>query len=137
MHSLNCWEFTHCGREPGGENAAARGICPAASARGAHGLNGGKNGGRACWAIAGSFARGEVCGTVAARLGDCMACEFFSRVGRDEGNGYQGAKSILAALATVRPRRRKENPRQAAGPAAIEAARGTSRSPGTSTPPPG
>ncbi|HTO93462.1 MAG TPA: hypothetical protein VMM80_03795 [Bacteroidota bacterium] len=137
MHSLNCWEFTQCGREPGGENAATQGICPAATARGAHGLNGGKNGGRACWAIAGSFARGEVCGTVAAHLGDCMACEFFARVGRDEGNGYQGAKSILAALAAAHPRRRRGNPRQTAGTAASGTARETSRTPGTSTRPPG
>ena len=137
MGSLNCWEFTRCGREPGGANAASAGPCPAASARWAHGLNGGKNGGRACWAIAGTFSRGEACGTVASRLGDCMACEFFARTGAEEGAGYMGAKSILAAHDGGTPRRRRPGSGRAHGTVSSGRARGTPRTRGTATHLPG
>ncbi|HTS00485.1 MAG TPA: hypothetical protein VML00_12065 [Bacteroidota bacterium] len=130
MHSLNCWEVTRCGREPGGANAASGGVCPASLARRAHGVNGGKNGGRACWAIAGSFARGEICGMLAAAHGDCMSCAFFAQVGREQGALYQGAKSILAALAGAGPDRRRGNARRA-GATASGTARDTARSRGT------
>jgi len=136
MHSLNCWEFTHCGREPGGAQAAVQGVCPAASARRAHGFNGGKNGGRACWAIAGSFARGEICGTLAAGLRDCMSCGFFAQVGQEQGALYRGAKSILAALAEAGPHRSRGSARRATA-AASGTARETSRTRATSARPPG
>ena len=103
MRKQNCWEFAGCGREPGGTRAAAEGVCPAASERRAQGLNGGKNGGRACWAIAGTFSRCDVAGTHASRIHDCMACVFFRTVGLEEGDKYLGAKSLLAAVDRVSP----------------------------------
>lgn len=135
MHSPNCWEITRCGREPGGEHAASPGVCPAAAARWAHGLNGGKNGGRACWAIAGSFSRGEICGTLAARMCDCMACDFFARVGKEQGAGYMGAKSILAARNDGASRRRQP-PARRTHSAASGTARGRPRTRGTAIRPP-
>jgi hypothetical protein len=55
MPKLNCWEFEKCGRQPGGIKVKELGVCPAATEKRAHGINGGINGGRACWAIAGTF----------------------------------------------------------------------------------
>jgi len=98
MRKQNCWEYNRCGREPGGENTPALGVCPAASAKHAHGTNSGKNGGRACWAIAGTFCRREVSGTFAAKLTECMECPFFRLVGEEEGREYMGAKSIFARI---------------------------------------
>lgn len=72
-----------CGREPGGANAATRGICPASNERRADGINGGMNGGRACWAIAGTFCKGVVSGSSAAEFGDCRACSFFRTVQKE------------------------------------------------------
>jgi hypothetical protein len=108
-----------CGRGPGGENAAAPGVCPAATARLANGVNGGRNGGRGCWALAGTFCRGEVSGIFAAKHLDCMTCGFFKLVGSEEGDNYVGAKSILARVQGTHsragrnslPRRRRQVPR--------------------------
>lgn len=44
----NCWEFTRCGRGPGGTQVPSRGLCPVVEADWADGLNGGKNAGRIC-----------------------------------------------------------------------------------------
>ncbi len=82
----NCWEFKKCGREPGGVNAAERGVCPASQETNIDGLNFGKNGGRICWAIAGTFC-GEVepAGDFARQLLSCMDCDFFKKVQAEEG----------------------------------------------------
>ena len=64
----NCWEFMQCGREPGGENASESGICPVALPE--------TFDGRPCWLVAGTFCRGEVQGTFARKLVNCMDCDF-------------------------------------------------------------
>jgi hypothetical protein len=82
----NCWEFKGCGREPGGQRVAELGICPTAVETAADGLNGGRNGGRICWAVSGHFTEdGEVRCATAKTLATCMACEFFTTVLREEG----------------------------------------------------
>jgi hypothetical protein len=110
MRKQNCWEYKQCGREPGGENAGTLGVCPAASARHAHGSNGGRNGGRACWAIAGTFCRKEASGTYAVQLLDCMECGFFRLVGEEEGRDYMGAKSIFARIHMHSPASSRRSP---------------------------
>jgi len=42
-----------------------------------NGIHGGTNGGRSCWAVAGTFCFGEVQGTFANEFKNCMDCEFF------------------------------------------------------------
>ncbi len=83
----NCWEQKRCGREPGGANTATLGICPAAIAEHLTGTNRGLNGGRVCWAIAGTLCNGQVQGSFALKLGNCMRCEFFHIVSQQEGVG--------------------------------------------------
>ena len=82
----NCWEFTACGREPGGANVHELGICPAAIARDCDGIHGGVCGGRACWAISGTLCDGRLQGTIASKLKNCLKCEFYQEVLR-ENNG--------------------------------------------------
>ncbi len=98
MRKTNCWEYLNCGRGPGANAGQPWGPCPAASERRAHGVNGGRNGGRACWALAGSFSGRGVCGTLAAKISDCMDCSFFGLVGSEEGSDYMGAKAIFARI---------------------------------------
>jgi DNA-binding transcriptional regulator YiaG len=82
---VNCWEVLNCGREPNGVNVDEKGLCPAALDTEANGVNSGTNGGRVCWAIAGTFCGKKVEGSVAARLISCLSCDFFTQVLHEEG----------------------------------------------------
>ena len=73
---MNCWEFKQCGRD----RKNRLGICPAVTEKRADGVNGGRNGGRVCWAVAGTFCNGEVQGTYAQKLVTCTACDFRLKV---------------------------------------------------------
>ena len=81
----NCWEFMNCGREPGGENSEELGVCPAATDISHDELNSGKNAGRICWAVAGTFSGGETQGTFTGNQVTCKSCEFFKLVEREVG----------------------------------------------------
>jgi hypothetical protein len=70
----NCWEFKSCGREPGGVNVSALGVCPAFPARG-----------RDCWRVAGTLCGGARQGTYAEKLESCVKCSFFERAMYGEG----------------------------------------------------
>lgn len=94
----NCWEFKKCGREPGGAKTKDLGVCPASTESRLDGTNEGKNGGRSCWALTGTLCGGQVQGTFAAKVGNCLKCEFYQKVGQEEGVNQEGAKDILAKL---------------------------------------
>lgn len=81
----NCWEALSCGRNPGGPRVAELGSCPAATAVAARGLNGGVNGGRICWAVAGTLC--ETHGPAQTNHGPnrCASCRFFLQVREEEG----------------------------------------------------
>lgn len=85
MSKQNCWEFKSCGREPGGPKVQELGVCPAATFGAADGIHGGKNGGRACWGIVGTLCAGKVQDTYAAKLHQCVGCDFRDAVTHDEG----------------------------------------------------
>ena len=86
MSKQNCWEMMKCGREPDGYTADILGVCPAASAEECNDINGGKNAGRICWAIAGTFCRNKINGCQAASISSCMLCEVYEKVRREENN---------------------------------------------------
>ena len=85
----NCWEAMQCGREPGGENVAALGVCPARTEARLDGIHGGWNGGRACWVIAGTLCGGVVQGTFALKFGACEQCDFYRSVQEEEKSNFQ------------------------------------------------
>ncbi|MFC1844348.1 two-CW domain-containing protein [Thermodesulfobacteriota bacterium] len=84
MKRKNCWEVMKCGREPNGKNEKL-GICPAAESGKLDGINNGEYGGRFCWNFAGTFCKGEVQGTVAQKMKNCLDCGFFMLVNKEEG----------------------------------------------------
>ena len=85
MSKSNCWEMKKCGRQLGGEKTGDLGICPAASDSTVDGVNNGNNGGRICWAIAGTFCGGKVQGDFAQKSVSCMSCEVFKNIKSEEG----------------------------------------------------
>ncbi len=88
MEKVNCWEFKNCGREPGGAKVADLGVCPVPEETRTNNVNGGKNGGRVCWAVAGSFCGGDVQGTFAGKLTQCLECDFYQKV-LDEEDDFE------------------------------------------------
>ena len=98
MSKLNCWEFTKCGREPGGANAAVQGVCPAASENALDGVHGGRNSGRTCWVLAGTFCGGQVAGTTAKKIESCRTCDFYKRVREEEGEDVVSTTSLIRRL---------------------------------------
>lgn len=85
MKKLNCWEIKKCGREKGGNKAAELGPCPAATDAFCDGINNGRNGGRICWAIAGTFCGGKIQGDFAQKSISCMSCEVYKQIKKEEG----------------------------------------------------
>jgi len=102
MQKLNCWEIKKCGREPGGSKSKELGVCPAASDTESDGINHGKNGGRICWAIAGTFCGGKIQGDFAQKQVSCMACEVFKKVKAEEGSEFKLLKSDQVYVASTR-----------------------------------
>jgi hypothetical protein len=77
---MNCWEIKKCGREIGGANVDDLGVCLTATYSEYNGINGGRNGGRVCWAITGTLCNGNVSGTLAEKQSYCTTCSFFRMV---------------------------------------------------------
>ena len=94
MKKLNCWEFMKCGREPGGSNVTESGACPAATQTHVSGINGGINGGRLCWAIAGTFCDCEVPGSFAKEVNTCIHCDFYQKVREEEIGENSGIANV-------------------------------------------
>lgn len=61
--SVQCWEYKKCGREKDRS-------CPAVT----------EKAGRNCWLVAGTLCGGKVQGTMAQKLGNCRACDFYTKV---------------------------------------------------------
>ena len=98
MSKMNCWEIAQCGREPGGANEKELGVCPASSNKRADSIHGGKNGGRCCWVIAGTFCRGEVQGTYAQKGSKCTECPFYKQVRIEEGPYFEFVSDIIKKI---------------------------------------
>jgi len=98
MNRKNCWEIKNCGRQMGGDKVRDLGECPTSSCSNAHGLNKGINGGRSCWAIAGTFCKGEVQGQFASKIKGCAGCDFFHQVADEEDRKLVKVQEILERL---------------------------------------
>lgn len=96
---MNCWEYFNCGKELGGHSTDIFGVCPAATESLIHGLHGGKNGGRSCWAIKGTTCFDKVSGDFNDKKDQCLKCEFHKKVLLEElDNGYRPPHEIEAII---------------------------------------
>lgn len=103
MKRLNCWEAMKCGLEPGGSRAKEFGVCPAAVRKDLDGVNGGKNGGRACWAMLGTLCHGadgipRSQDTYTQKLGRCTSCRFYELVAVQEEDKLTSTGDITKIL---------------------------------------
>jgi len=85
---LNCWELKNCGRELDGDKVDELGTCPAAVSKESDGVNGGVNGGRICWAVAGTLCNGEVQGTFSKKFMNCLQCPVYTKVQEEEERAF-------------------------------------------------
>ncbi len=92
ISSQNCWEFKKCGRELDGEKVAELGVCPAAIFVESDGFQGGKNGGRGCVYITGTFCSGVIQGTFKEKEKNCIKCDFYHLVKGNAG----GTMTVMA-----------------------------------------
>ena len=63
---MNCWEFKKCGREAGGSKVKELGICPVYPKYG-----------KSCAHVAGTLCGGQVQGSFASKITNCIKCDFF------------------------------------------------------------
>jgi hypothetical protein len=98
MSKTNCWTFMSCGREPGGTKVEDLGICPASQEYHLDGTHGGKNAGRACWAVAGTLCGDEVQGTFAQKYKNCGVCDFYNTVKTEQGEDFQMTIVLIEKL---------------------------------------
>jgi hypothetical protein len=87
-----------CGREPEGINVFESGVCPASVEIRLNGTHGGKNGGRACWVIAGHMCHGKLQGTFAKQYGNCFLCDFARLVKKEENRDFIYHRTLLERL---------------------------------------
>ena len=85
---INCWEFKNCNREPNGVKVETLGVCPASEDIEPNGVNDGENGGRMCWAVAGTLCYGRVQGSFAQKEESCRDCDFYKLVQGEEGKFF-------------------------------------------------
>jgi HptB-dependent secretion and biofilm anti anti-sigma factor len=85
---INCWEYHDCGRIPGGHREDELGVCPSFNSKHTDGENSGINGGRLCWSINNTFCRGKVQGKTEDKISNCLNCDFYKLVRRDEGSRF-------------------------------------------------
>ena len=94
MGKQNCWEFKKCGKELNGAKSEASVTCPAATAVEADGFCDGKNGGRACVYISGTYCSGIIKGTQADISKNCAACDFYKSMRKEEGSNFNSFRFI-------------------------------------------
>lgn len=90
----NCWEFKNCKRGPGSNGNG----CPAWHEARLDGIHDGKNGGRSCWVVAGTFCGGNVQGTFAKKYNTCEKCDFYRAVKQEEMARFNLSGTLLAKI---------------------------------------
>ena len=97
MSKQNCWEIKKCGREAMGAKVAELGVCPAYTETALNGIHGGKNAGRACWVITGTFCESEVQGSHMKKIKKCLECIVYTSV-HEETSDFLMSSKLLAKL---------------------------------------
>jgi hypothetical protein len=98
MNKLNCWEFKRCGRFPGGAKERELGVCPVTTEKRLDTIHDGVNAGRACWVVAKSMCGGNIQGNFSQKFGNCMACDFYKSVKKEEFPNFQLTPVLLKKI---------------------------------------
>jgi CheY-like chemotaxis protein len=98
IRKINCWEFMRCGRTPYDGPIDEKKICPVSADVRLDGIHGGKNGGRACWVVAGSMCDGKLQGPARQKFADCRKCSFYRALKKEEGEHYCDSLYLLDRL---------------------------------------
>jgi len=94
----NCWEIMNCERQFNGTKVDDLGLCPATTESRLNGKNDGKNAGRCCWVVAGTYCGGAEQGTFAMKYHNCSKCDFYGKVRSEESPNFIIAKDLLEFL---------------------------------------
>ena len=95
---VNCWEFKNCGRQEGGKHVHDLGVCPASVDNRLDGAHGGTNAGRACWVLVGTLCKGVVQGSFAQKIDNCLECDFYKKVKREEDTRFELTATLLGRI---------------------------------------
>jgi hypothetical protein len=98
MVKKNCWEVTNCGLQPDGKSTAEYGVCPASTEKSVDGIHGGKNGGRACWAVEGTLSCDGHSIQEGQKWEKCRKCAFYWNVITEEHENYASIRHIMQRL---------------------------------------
>ncbi len=110
MEKKNCWEVMGCGRGPEEHKKTGRQPCPAATDKKLDGTHGGKNAGRVCWVLAGTYCGGKPQGSFAQKLPDCSRCNFYRRVRKEEGFKFVPSTTLHKMLMNAKEAEEQEDP---------------------------
>ena len=103
MGLMNCWNFKKCGRHPGGEKSHELGVCPATTMQAADGYLNGRNAGRACMYVNGTFCGGTVQGDARAKQENCIKCDYYKALKNHFGVDVSAMKFNQHANNNPRP----------------------------------
>ncbi len=104
MKKKNCWEFMACGRHPGGHAAADGTVCPVSVYEELNGIHGGKNAGRACWAVDDSLCPELHRETASKKFSGCWKCDFYHHVKNEERSSRHGFIATHREMKTYQKR---------------------------------
>ncbi len=117
MKKKNCWEYMKCGRQPEGHAVSDSGVCPVSVYEDLNGVHGGKNAGRACWAVDDSLCPELLRKTSEQKFSGCWKCDFYQSVKNEERSSRLGfiathreMKLILKKLQLLADSRRPAGP---------------------------
>jgi len=95
---INCWDFKRCGGNVEGDRAQKLIDCPVFSESALNGINGGKNGGRSCWLIQGTFCGSRIQRSLIPKSLACKFCDFKRFVLREENSNCVVSDQFLNML---------------------------------------
>ena len=95
---INCWDFQGCDKHITSEHENELRSCPAFLETQLNGINGGKNGGRACWVIPDTLCFVRIRRTLIPKHLSCMLCNFKKNVLKEEKSDLTISDSFLNML---------------------------------------
>jgi hypothetical protein len=94
----NCWDYYRCRKQSEGNHVKEHDVCPAYFETKLHGIHDGKNGGRACWIVAGTKCGGRIKRTLVPKFIVCKLCGFKKIVISEESQNFVVSDDFMKNL---------------------------------------